>query len=116
MRKLTAHIHPGLPESLQIGVQFSGDTDQYEPVSVNGMNIPALVFQEGPIQLPRHVNGWTNEALIAVLVDRINRLNVGDYRCRENSCAITHLEEALHWLHARTTARQQRGVEGTKQE
>ena len=70
-------------------------------------------MQDGPIKDSADVNGWTNEALIAVLVHRLNLLNQGEYRCRENSCAITHLEEALHWLHARTSARLARGVEGT---
>lgn len=34
-------------------------------------------------------------------------------RCRENSMAITKLEEALLWLRKRTMGREQRGVEGT---
>ena len=35
------------------------------------------------------------------------------FACRENACAITHIEEALHWLEARTKAREARKVEGT---
>jgi hypothetical protein len=39
----------------------------------------------------------------------------GKFACRENALAITHLEEALHWLQARTADREARGVEGTHQ-
>jgi len=69
-----------------------------------------LFFQHGPIG-ENGVNGVTNEAVIEGLVLRIQALNAL-FPCRENSLAITKLEEALHWLHARTADRQKRGVEG----
>ena len=37
----------------------------------------------------------------------------GEYRCKENACALTHIEEAQHWLQQRTIERMRRGVEGT---
>jgi hypothetical protein len=36
----------------------------------------------------------------------------GKFPCRENSIAITKLEEALMWLNKRTADRVKRGVEG----
>ena len=57
-------------------------------------------------------NGTTNEELIEVLLDRLRTINA-QVPCRENSLAITKLEEAAHWLEARTRNRQARGVEGT---
>lgn len=61
-------------------------------------------------------NGTTNEEVIRVLLHRLNYLNAvwqgGRFRCRENSIAITKLEEALMWLERRTTNRVERGVEG----
>ena len=56
-------------------------------------------------------DGTTNEDVIEVLIDRLNYLN-GLFPCRENSLAITKLEEALFWLNARTRNRDKRGVEG----
>ena len=56
--------------------------------------------------------GTTNEELIEVLLDRLRTINT-QVPCRENSLAITKLEEAAHWLEARTRNRQARGVEGT---
>ena len=58
-------------------------------------------------------NGTFVETVIAAAIDRLRYYNDGQFRCRENSLAITHLEEALHWLEARTAEREQRGVEGT---
>lgn len=74
-----------------------------------------LHFQDGPIG-EQGVNGTTNEEVIQVLIDRITSLNEMQNRkfaCRENSLAITKLEEALHWLNHRTAKRVARGVEGT---
>ncbi len=57
-------------------------------------------------------DGTTNEELIIILVDRLSFLNK-KFPCKENACAITKLEEALHWLESRTKNRVKRGVYGT---
>ena len=71
-------------------------------------------FQKGPIK-ENGVNGCHNEDLIAIVIDRLQCLNQGDFACRENSIAITKLEEALLWLNKRTQDRIARNVEGTSQ-
>lgn len=71
-------------------------------------------FQKGPIK-ENGVNGCYNEDLIAIVIDRLQCLNQGDFACRENSIAITKLEEALLWLNKRTQDRIARNVEGTSQ-
>ena len=48
-------------------------------------------------------------------LDGIVGQNQGDFACRENSIAITKLEEALLWLNKRTQDRIARNVEGTSQ-
>lgn len=55
-----------------------------------------LVFQHED-----DANGITNEALIAVVIDRLERFQEGPYKCRENALTITKLEEALLWQGAR---------------
>ena len=71
-------------------------------------------FQKGPIK-ENGVNGCHNEDLIAIVIDRLQCLNQGDFACREHSIAITKLEEALLWLNKRTQDRIARNVEGTSQ-
>lgn len=70
----------------------------------------SIHFQQGPVK-EAGVNGPTNEALLAVLIHRLQYLN-SKFPCRENSLAITKIEEAAHWLEARTKDRLNRGVEG----
>lgn len=67
-------------------------------------------FQRGPVG-QNGVNGVTNEALLAILIDRTNYLN-SQFACRENALAITKMQEALMWLEHRTRGRIARGVEG----
>lgn len=71
-----------------------------------------ILFQNGPIP-EVGVNGFTNEALLAILIDRLQSFQRGPFSCRENSLALTKLEEAAHWLNHRTSERTARGVEGT---
>lgn len=71
-----------------------------------------VLFQNGAIN-EKGVNGLTHEVLLAIVADRLRSFQAGPYSCKENACALTHIEEALHWLHSRTLKRMQRGVEGT---
>ena len=71
-------------------------------------------FQKGPIT-ENGVHGCHNEDFIAIVIDRLQCLNQGDFACRENSIAITKLEEALLWLNKRTQDRIARNVDGTSQ-
>jgi hypothetical protein len=70
-----------------------------------------LNFQEGSVT-EVGANGLTNEALIAVVIDRLECFQRGAYKCRENALAITKLEEAMHWLGHRSADRERCGVEG----
>lgn len=71
-----------------------------------------ILFQNGPIN-EAGLNGVTQEALLAIVADRLRSFQSGQYACRENALALTKIEEAQHWLHSRTLSRIQRGVEGT---
>ena len=69
-------------------------------------------FQKGPVK-ETGVNGCHNEDLLAIVIDRLQHFQAGEYSCRENALALTKLQEAMMWLRARTDARKDRGVEGT---
>lgn len=74
--------------------------------------VAMVLFQNGPIN-EVGVNGVTQEALLAIVADRLRSFQAGPYSCRENAIALTKIEEAMHWLQQRTIARMRRGVEGT---
>ncbi len=71
-----------------------------------------ILFQNGPIP-ENGVNGLTQEALLAIVADRLKSFQAGPYACRENALALTKVEEAMHWLQQRTLSRMRRNVEGT---
>lgn len=76
-------------------------------------------WQNGPLgrgEERQPPNGAFVETVIAAAVGRLRFYQTasdGRFSCRENALAITHLEEALHWLNHRTAEREARGVEGT---
>ena len=75
-----------------------------------------ILFQNGPISEEGvGLNGITHEVLLAIVADRLRSFQKGPYPCKANACALTHIEEAMHWLQQRTLERMRRGVEGTHQ-
>ena len=81
-------------------------TDKYEKSIIR--------WQEGPIGSGvAGPNGCTLEDVLGLCLTRLRKFNSTPARCRENSIAITKIEEALHWLDARTKRRQRQGIEGT---
>ena len=92
-------------------------------------------WQDGPLVDPetgerKEPNGAFVETVLRIAIDRM-RFYQGEasgelpdgtatfndkFKCRENALAITHMEEALHWLNHRTANREARGVEGTHQQ
>jgi hypothetical protein len=136
MRNIHDHKVNGLNEAIQIAVNDEPGPGgaNHDYVFILNKTLPGttaveasglrLNFQNGPIA-ESGVNGLSNEALVAVVIDRMRgfqfqRLPDGEfdeskrgiYACKENACALTHLEEALLWLQSRTHKRMARGVEG----
>ena len=71
-----------------------------------------VLFQNGPIK-EVGVNGITHEALLAILIHRLEGFQAGLYKSEDNEMALNHLKDALHCLNLRTQKRVARGVEGT---
>jgi hypothetical protein len=122
MRELTEHKVNGLNEAINIIVMDEpgqgGACHHYrvEPITDShpqgAINPCEIKFQNGPIGL-NGVNGISQEALLAVVIDRLRCFQSGPYACRDNAVALTKCEEALMWLQRRTRERMARGVEGT---
>lgn len=56
----------------------------------------------------------TNEVLLAIVQDRLQQFQDGQFRSHENGMALAGVTNALNWLRQRTAQRQARGVEGTQ--
>lgn len=136
MRELISHKCNGLNEALKIQVldepgsgnachRYHITTVEYPPPIGSGMGAAAIEkamamskavtdirFQNGPIA-EAGVNGISNEALLAIVEDRLLGFQSGQYACRENAVALTKIQEAMMWLQKRTMDRVRRGVEGT---
>lgn len=69
-------------------------------------------LESGPIHVLMEPNGAFVEDVIWAALQRLEFFNESKYRCRENSLAITKLEEALFILKDRQLSRSERGVEG----
>lgn len=73
-----------------------------------------ISFQNGPIQ-EAGVNGVSNEALLAIVADRLEGFQSGPYACEDNGIAMVKILSAIEDLQRRTKRRLERGVEGTSQ-
>ena len=81
---------------------------------VRGVGL-AIDWQDGPLGRgaeKREVSGAFVEDVILAALQRVRFYNESKFRCRENSLAIMHLEEALHWLQHRHDERESREVQG----
>jgi len=72
-----------------------------------------IAFQNGPRKDPNSISGVLDTDLLEIVRDRLKGFQSGEFACRENACALTHIEEALMWMNKRVTDRAQRGVLGT---
>ena len=73
-------------------------------------------MQCGPRREPNALNGVLDCDLLEIVRDRLTAFQSGPYACRENACALTHVEEALMWLNRRVEDRITRGVLGKNEE
>lgn len=128
MRMLTDHQVNPANDLLEITVTdepgAGGANHRYEITGADVTNNPSAVaptdndgklvilFQNGPIN-EAGVNGVTQEALLAIVADRLRSFQAGPYACQENADALVSVEEAMAALLYRTRSRMERGVEGT---
>lgn len=118
MREITTHVVNPVNDKLHIKVMdepgAGGANHEYRISTVDQSNnrLWHLSFQNGPIN-DHGVNGVTQEALLAIVADRLESFQAGPYACLENLNALEHVRYAMTWLASRTKDRMTRGVEGT---
>lgn len=135
MRQLTDHIVSG-DQAVQLNIEvqdepgqgganhlyhitgFNSGTNSSDPWTArHGQSAThsTVLFQNGPVK-EVGVNGITQEALLAIVIDRLRSFQAGPFASPYNGTALAHCEAALFDLQNRTRARIARGVEGTNQQ
>lgn len=129
MRELTSHKVNGLNEALTIivvdepgpgganheyAITFFDERYKHErsPMSDKYGRNCVIGFQNGPIA-EKGVNGISNEALLAIVEDRLAGFQNGPFACDDNKAALAAVRDAMACLQRRTRERVARGVEGT---
>lgn len=90
-----------------------GVADRYEQ-GINGEKVLEVKFQTGGTATTER-NGVFIEDLLIIAYAKLNEYNKA-LPSRENSLALTKIEEAILWLTARKAEREHRGVYGTERE
>lgn len=123
-RELTSHKVNGLNEALQIEVvDEPGQGNACHEYEIRNLSIAtnegdefplicSISFQNGPIK-EFGVNGISGEVLLAIVRDRLESFQSGQYACETNQQALGHVIAAMDSLHSRTKERVARNVEGT---
>lgn len=57
-----------------------------------------IQFQCGPRRDSTAPKGVSSMDLLEIVRDQLRTFQAGPLACRENACALTHIEEALMWL------------------
>src|SRR5579862_9767731 len=100
MREITGHKCPGLNDEIVIHVE-----DEPGPGGANhlysmkwkekgAVRIYYVPFQKGPVP-DFGANGTSNEALLAVVADRLECFQAGKFACHENAVALDAVRIAL---------------------
>lgn len=130
MREITSHVVDGDKQAHQLKITATDDpgaggaNHRYQIDGVDwarnpsgvgpDRNAPALIiFQNGGIP-DNGVNGLTNEALLAIVADRLECFQAGPFAAQENATALSSINNALRALQQWTIKRIARGVEGTQ--
>lgn len=126
MREITSHIVNPVNDKLAITVTdkpgAGGANHRYEvsgyDCSTNASasseiedNRTVILFQNGGIA-DHGVNGLTQEALLAIVIDRLECFQAGPFASDYNARALAHIRAGQDMLLQRTRDRMARGVEG----
>jgi len=112
MRAISIHHGSELNQKLEITADEKAEGGASHAYTISDGDVRcAIKFQKGAMA-EVGFNGISDEALLAIVIDRLRGFQSGPFSCRENALALTKAEETLLWLNARTRDRMDRGVEG----
>lgn len=116
MRKLsTIQKRENLNEVFAIDETGCGGANHAYRITPNEVVYPSqdIQFQNGPRSAEGSIHGVLDTDLLEIVRDRLKSFQSGEFACRENACALTHVEEALMWMNRRVEDRIERRVLGT---
>ena len=97
------------------GFDFSKNPLAYPPERLPldrfGQVYPLLFQQGNPNEVG--INGLTTEALLTVIIDRLECFQATPMASRENEKALEHFKTGMRWVRARSESRLRRGTSGT---
>ena len=96
---------------VRVGGKTAGGAFAQYAIVHGGKTLVQVPFQHDTIPAVGVV-GATNEACAAMLIDRLECFQAGDFPCEPNEIALEHFRLGLRALEARTADRESRGVEG----
>lgn len=117
-RLITTHQVPGADTDLNSRITITvddapgpGGAHHDYTMLVGEMPIP-IYFQKGGVRDPNNEPGTSNEALLAIVRDRLECFQTGLFACESNAIALRAVCDAMEALASRTKERLARGVEG----
>ena len=84
-----------------------------DSMNIDGHTVIDIMWQRGGTA-ENERNGAFLEDVLAIVYARLAAFNE-EYPCRENSLALTKIEEAILWLAQRKAERENRGVYGKEE-
>jgi len=124
MKEVTEHIvndHDRQPEIFAGPIVSPGNASQiyeltYPYTHPESYELDQTGFESVALEFVTLDNGGvTNEALLAIVIDRLEGFQAGPFACDENQLALDSAKASLEFLKMRTKERQARGVENTHQ-
>lgn len=116
VRQIITHTVQGSPQTCLIFVEDElgpgGAPHHYEIKRPNEIPITTIDFQKGGVREVGVVNGVTHEALLAIVIDRLENFQKGPFPSPYNQTALDHTIAALTALQDRTRERVAQGIEG----